>query len=130
MFEIDLFLPARVVVDPNSASRRDPDLVLARIEDADREVQEGDFVIAVEPDDDGGPDFVGSACVSHVDAAHGLIYLHVDWASFAEDASGEIDMRDSGVRVHVHGSVRTEYRPTVAARVVNGSGVRGRLQPA
>lgn len=71
----------RIIVDPNAASRRDPDLTPALFKDADWVPATGDVVVAHQPDADGS-DFVGTATVDTVDA--GLIYLRVDWDSFKD----------------------------------------------
>lgn len=79
---------ARVVIDPNRASRAHPGLVAALRAEADRDVEPGDLVTAVQPDDDGGPDFIGNATVRHVTGD--LIYLDVAWESFHDETSNVI----------------------------------------
>jgi len=75
--------PTRIIVDPNGASRRDPQLTIVDFRDADRVPVPGETVLAHQPDEDGS-DFVGSAEVTDVDHSVGLIYLRVDWSSFKE----------------------------------------------
>lgn len=75
---------ACVIVDPNRMSRSHPELTAVGFEDADRAVEVGEIVLAVQPDDDGSA-FVGLATVERIDTDHMLIYLLVDWSSFVEE---------------------------------------------
>lgn len=127
MFELTMHGLTRVTVDPNSASRRDPDLVVMDITDADGPIKTGDFVVAVQPDDDAECDFVGSAVVSHVDDEHGLIYLHVDWSSFAEDQFQTfvmpITIPGSAVSITARGRVKGHLIGANSKGIFNGAGI-------
>jgi hypothetical protein len=81
MLPVTLDQQARVIVDPNSSSRRDPSLSVARFADADRVPRVGETVVASQPDEDGS-DFAGVATVVEINREHELIYLRVNWASF------------------------------------------------
>ncbi|GAA1911300.1 hypothetical protein GCM10009737_10900 [Nocardioides lentus] len=72
--------PARVTVDPNSVSRRDPALSVVPFEGAPA-VYPGDIVIAVQPDDDGTAG-EAPAVVESVDFQAGIMRLRVDWSRF------------------------------------------------
>ena len=74
--------PARVIVDPNSVSRRDAALSVVPQRNAERPVVRGDFVWAIQPDDD-GYEGVAPARVDDIDNARDLLFLRVDWEKFA-----------------------------------------------
>ena len=98
MHGLTIQLPARIIVDPNSVSRRDPNLTAATFDDADRIPDVGEFVFAVQPDEDGAS-YIGSAHVAAVEEQYQLIYLRVDWASFSESRPA-VARSDYGVWVH------------------------------
>jgi hypothetical protein len=115
-------LPARIIVDPNSVSRRHPDLTAAAFDDADRIPQVGEFVFAVQPDPDGA-DYLGSAHVEFVDTNHQLVYLRVDWASFSENRPSVVrsDYNVQGQVVHAQVEAALTANPLAEPYELNGS---------
>jgi hypothetical protein len=101
MYEVSVWLPARVVVDPNSVSRRDPTLSVATFGDADRVPEPGEIATAVQPDVD-DVDYVGVARVEAIDRDHGLIYLRVDWNSFTESSPFETHIDEQVRETTIH----------------------------
>lgn len=105
---------ARLIVDPNRVSRSNPDLSSVGFEDADRIPDVGDQVLAVQPDEDGSA-YVGRATVERIDLEHRLIFVRVDWESFADEqvyAPVSVGMQGTAIS-DVHWTAR--WRPKRSA---------------
>ncbi|OZD09229.1 hypothetical protein CH275_03120 [Rhodococcus sp. 06-235-1A] len=91
---------ARIEVDPNQFAGPDSALTVVRRSQFSRTPFVGEFVVAVQTDEDDG-DFVGSAIVTEVDDNFDLVYLLVDWKGFSHE----------GVNAHAHAAdnVRQNY---------------------
>ncbi len=86
---------ARVTVDPNFYVSSDPAATVAMFEEASRIPHIGEWVLATQPDEDSSPDYVGRARVTAIDMEHELIYLWVDWNSFALEGNGHSPFGDA-----------------------------------
>lgn len=69
-----------VTVDPNTASRADPDLTPVLVEQFPQVPAIGDVIQVNQPDDE--TDFAGTAEVAAICPNSGVIYLRVNWDSF------------------------------------------------
>jgi hypothetical protein len=76
----------RVEVDPNRFAVGSDRLTTVLISDFTREPVEGEYVIAVQPDEDDG-DLTAGAMVVQIDKLHGIAYLDVAWDQFVPTAS-------------------------------------------
>lgn len=93
--------PVRVVIDPNEYSVDFPGLSPVFLEDLPASAHVGMSVVAAQPDDEGGPDFITSATVKVLDERRRVAFLAVDWDDFHDEepasAFGEPTATSGGV---------------------------------